>query len=40
MNPVSRPYLRVVRIRTVGHMGGGNRRGGYTLMRVATTHAG
>jgi len=40
INPTPRPYLRFMLIHTslyLGHVGGGNRCGGYTLMRVTTT---
>jgi len=43
IKPTSRPYLRVLWIRTLlypGSRGGGNSCGGYKLMRVATTHTG
>jgi len=40
INPNPRPYLRITWIRTLGHMGGGNRCGGDTLQRVTMTHAG
>jgi len=33
-------YHRFVLYSTLGHVGGGNNCGGYTLMGVATTHAG
>jgi len=33
-------YCRFVLYSTLGHMGGGNRRGGYTLLGYATTRAG
>jgi hypothetical protein len=33
-------YRRFILCSTLGHMGGSNSCGGYTLMRVATTHAG
>jgi hypothetical protein len=33
-------YCRFVLYSTLGHVGGSNNFGGYTLMRVATTHAG
>ena len=37
INPTPRPYLRVTWIRTLGHVVGGNRCGGDTLLRVITT---
>jgi len=40
INPTPRPYLRVTWIRTLGHMGGGNRCEGDTLLRVTMTPAG
>ena len=33
-------YHRFVLYSTLGHMGGGNRCGGYTLLGFAMTHAG
>jgi len=40
INSSPHPYLRVTWIHTLGHMGGGNRLGGDTLLRVTMTHAG
>jgi len=40
INPTPRPYLRVTWIFTLGHMRGGNRCEGDTLLRVTKTHAG
>jgi hypothetical protein len=37
-NPTPRLYLRFTWIRTLGHVEGGNRCGGYTLLRVTATH--
>ena len=40
-NPVhTSGYRRFVLCSTLGHVGGGNSCGGYTLMGFATTHAG
>jgi len=39
INPTPHPYLRVTWICTLGHMRGGNRCEGDTLLRVTTTHA-
>jgi hypothetical protein len=36
-NPTLHLYLSVTWIRTLGHVGGGNRCGGDTLLRVTTT---
>jgi len=37
-NPAPCLYFRVLWIRTLGHMGGGNMCGGDTLLRVTMTH--
>jgi len=39
-NPLSVPQGYVDWYSTLGHMGGGSRCGGATLMRVTITHAG
>jgi len=38
INPTPRVYLSVVWIRTLGHVGVGNRFGGDILLRVTMTH--
>ena len=40
INPTPRQYLRVTWVRTLGHVGGGNRCGGDNPLRVTTLHAG
>jgi len=39
-NPSSAPQDYVYGYSTLGHVGGGNRCGGITLLRVTATHAG